>query len=130
MASQLKKGKEPANAVSQSKVKKTRATPKKEFTQNEIFLYHAIKSGEPKFDYYAIGKVLGKSKDAVRMQMSRLLKDVGEFIKDHEDLAQMAQPEHEENSDNKDDAENGSRDDKDGSKEDKTSVETGDMEDI
>ncbi|KAJ5187501.1 hypothetical protein N7449_010495 [Penicillium cf. viridicatum] len=98
MAPPEKKGKEPMKTVRQSKVKNTtgqRATQKKKLTKNEIFLYHAIKNGGAKFDHEAIGKALGKSKDATRMQIIRLLKDIGDFIKDQEDLLQYDQPERE-----------------------------------
>ncbi|KGO75662.1 hypothetical protein PITC_030140 [Penicillium italicum] len=133
MAPPSVKGKEPAKAVSLSKVKKTRvpkATPKMKFTENEAFLYLAIKNGGAKFDYEAIGKAIGKSKDATRMKMSRLLKSIGNFLEDQEELTQSAQPEREQTSANIEDAENGSQDDKDESEDDETPVKTSDMADV
>ncbi|KAJ5498106.1 hypothetical protein LT330_002640 [Penicillium expansum] len=132
MAPRLKKDNQPAKLVFESKVKKTRgprAAPKKKFTENEVFFYQAIKNGGTKFDYAAIGNAIGRSKDATRMKMSRLLKEIGEFMEDQEDLVQKAQPKHEENPANAEDAENGSQDDKDGSQADDTPVDAIDTED-
>lgn len=58
MAPPEKKGKEPMKTVRQSKVKRAmgqRATQKRTFTKNEIFLYHAIKNGGAKVCRLSLG---------------------------------------------------------------------------
>ncbi|OQD64586.1 hypothetical protein PENPOL_c007G09929 [Penicillium polonicum] len=112
MAPPEKKGKEPMKTVRQSKVKRAmgqRATQKRTFTKNEIFLYHAIKNGGAKFDHDEIGKALGKSKDAACMQMSRLLNDIREFIKNQKGLVQSDQPEREKIPSNQEGPKNATR---------------------
>ncbi|KAJ5509404.1 hypothetical protein N7527_011547 [Penicillium freii] len=117
MAPPEKKGKEPMKTVRQSKVKRAmgqRATQKRTFTKKEIFLYHAIKNAYtdhrfPRFDQEEIGKALGKPKDAARIQMSRLLNDIREFIKNQEGLVQSDQPEREKTPSNQEGPKNATR---------------------
>lgn len=75
------------------------------------------------FYHEAIGKALGKSKDAARMQIIRLLKDIGDFIKDQEDLLQYDQPEREKTPANQKGPKNDTQDDD-------TPVKASDMKDI
>ncbi|CAI7663483.1 unnamed protein product [Penicillium glandicola] len=132
----LKKGKKPAEAAPNSKVKKTRAPraikkrKRTVFTEEEVFLYRAIKYGNPKFDHQAIGNAIGKSKDAARMQMSRLLDDIREFLRERGDLDEEARPEHEETSFHQEDAENASQDQKNDSDYDQTSIEASNPEEV
>lgn len=61
------------------------------------------------FDHDEIGKALGKSKDAACMQMSRLLNDIREFIKNQKGLVQSDQPEREKIPSNQEGPKNATR---------------------
>lgn len=63
------------------------------------------------------------------MKMSRLLKDIEEFLKGREDLVKNAQPEHEKTSANQEDPENANQDESNGSEVDDTPVKASGMED-
>ncbi|KAJ5617775.1 hypothetical protein N7537_002889 [Penicillium hordei] len=116
---------EPAKAVPHSKVTKTEAmrATKKNFTENEVFFYLAIKNSAVKFDHEAIGNALGKTKDATRMQLTRLLKDIGDFINGQEDSVQSDQPEREKTPANQEGLKNDTQDDD-------TPVKISEMQDI
>ncbi|CAI7663492.1 unnamed protein product [Penicillium glandicola] len=92
-----KKGKNPTKTATRSKVTKARSRRAKPdiFTDEEVLFYMAIKNGKPKFDWAAVGNALGKSEDAARMQVSRLMKKIEEFLGEDENEPEDTQPENE-----------------------------------